>query len=139
MAYTIIESCIGCEMCKKICPMNAIFGDSETQQKINPELCIECGSCGRICPKNAIVDSFGIPAVSIPKSQWKQPHIILKNCTSCGSCVDICPVHIITISHHISMTGKHVKPEIKDIHLCISCGFCALKCPVNAIEMKIPE
>ncbi len=52
--------CIGCTICAKNCPVNAI---SETADKaangrpihaIDPKKCIKCGVCASKCPKGAI-------------------------------------------------------------------------------------
>lgn len=62
-----IQACIGCELCQRICPSNAI-----TMQKVDPNAahfksnarneapavdfakCIFCGLCMQICPTNAL-------------------------------------------------------------------------------------
>ncbi|MDW8047511.1 MAG: 4Fe-4S binding protein, partial [Chloroflexota bacterium] len=46
MAYSIIETCIGCTACTKRCPTNAISGERNQLHVIDPTLCIDCGACG---------------------------------------------------------------------------------------------
>ncbi|MHA1230510.1 MAG: CoB--CoM heterodisulfide reductase iron-sulfur subunit A family protein [Candidatus Helarchaeota archaeon] len=48
------ELCIGCEVCIKLCPYNAISKDENNEIVINEVLCKGCGVCGASCIKNAI-------------------------------------------------------------------------------------
>jgi len=52
------SSCIGCQACADICPVNAIifkydiWGEGKAETK--SELCVNCGLCDKICPNNTI-------------------------------------------------------------------------------------
>lgn len=48
------EKCIGCSICKKNCPANAIDGIVKQPFAIDAEACIKCGVCAAKCPKKAI-------------------------------------------------------------------------------------
>jgi NADH:ubiquinone oxidoreductase subunit F (NADH-binding)/Pyruvate/2-oxoacid:ferredoxin oxidoreductase delta subunit len=52
--YIAEDTCIGCEVCKKGCPVKAIEGTPKNPHKINPQLCIKCAFCYSSCPSNAI-------------------------------------------------------------------------------------
>lgn len=55
LTYTINpELCIGCHLCFKHCPANAIMGEMRKPHVINPELCIKCGMCMARCKFKAI-------------------------------------------------------------------------------------
>lgn len=46
--------CIGCMMCKKVCPNDAITVENNIAH-IDPEKCTNCGLCAEKCPKKIIL------------------------------------------------------------------------------------
>ncbi|HOP28848.1 MAG TPA: 4Fe-4S binding protein [Spirochaetota bacterium] len=48
------EACIGCEACKEICPMEAIFMNSAGRAEVNLDRCIGCGLCLMTCNYDAV-------------------------------------------------------------------------------------
>jgi NADH-quinone oxidoreductase subunit F/NADP-reducing hydrogenase subunit HndC len=54
-AYSITETCKGCSLCKKVCPVNAISGEVKSRHVIDKDVCIKCGACVTKCPFKSII------------------------------------------------------------------------------------
>ena len=134
MAYFILDSCIGCQNCKRICPSHAITGEKKELHKINGEICIECGACGRVCPAQAVEDNFGLILQRTRKKDWEKPLFNLDVCMSCGICLDTCPTGALDANMQ-KVGSSHTFPWLPDESVCMGCGFCAADCPVDAIAM----
>ena len=52
--FTITDKCIGCTVCSKVCPTEAILGRVKEKHFIYQERCIKCGACHNSCRFNAI-------------------------------------------------------------------------------------
>lgn len=48
--YIEPEKCVGCLLCLKNCPVEAISGERKKVHLIDQELCIKCGACFDVCP-----------------------------------------------------------------------------------------
>jgi NADH:ubiquinone oxidoreductase subunit F (NADH-binding)/Pyruvate/2-oxoacid:ferredoxin oxidoreductase delta subunit len=44
------ETCVGCGLCLKACPVSAISGERKEVHSIDQSLCIKCGMCFEKCP-----------------------------------------------------------------------------------------
>jgi len=68
--YIEPEKCVGCLLCLKSCPVDAISGERKKVHVIDQELCIKCGACFDVCPTK-------VSAVS--KYTGRKRNSILKN------------------------------------------------------------
>jgi len=48
------ETCTGCQVCKKRCPVEAISGENKAPHLIDPGKCTKCGACFEACRYEAI-------------------------------------------------------------------------------------
>jgi len=61
MAYTIISTCIACNLCVPACPIDAI-NVIAAKYVIDQELCCDFEDCLAVCPVNAIVPTTSVGA-----------------------------------------------------------------------------
>lgn len=55
MQYVIeADKCVGCTLCSRVCPVDAITGEKKVAHFIDAKICIKCGACMDKCKFGAI-------------------------------------------------------------------------------------
>ncbi|MGD9569399.1 MAG: NADH-ubiquinone oxidoreductase-F iron-sulfur binding region domain-containing protein [Sedimentibacter sp.] len=49
------DICIGCGLCARNCPSEAIIGKTKEHHEIIADKCIKCGTCYHLCPTGAVI------------------------------------------------------------------------------------
>jgi 4Fe-4S ferredoxin len=157
--------CVGCEICKEICPKEAIeiktfpkvLGEKLKHPTIDvdEQKCHFCGICSSLCPFGALkVRVDGEHVIPVVKTE-SFPELIreidvdtTKCDVQCVECEKACPLELIKVSVR-TPDGQEVtdKESIRDKEkltvfvdikkeFCPCCRVCELKCPHDAIHVK---
>lgn len=140
----IMEKCIGCGICARICPNKCIslieIEHPELGKIKRPEVdvgrCMLCGYCAEYCPKNAMTVTPEYELATESREDLKYDPYKLQYEYKPGYEVDL--VEILP-----SEMGERVearKMEAKDVPVldeeeCIGCRRCMKVCPADAVEM----
>jgi len=158
-------ACVGCEICKTICPREAI--EIKKTPKANGEKakhavitvdeqkCHYCGICNVICPFGALkVRVDGEHVISVIKTESfpqliREIEVDATKCDlDCVDCEEACPLKLIKVSVHSSdgeevtdvksMANKESLTVAVDLKkdFCPCCRLCEMKCPDDAIRVR---
>ena len=66
--YVIIDGCIECGICERVCPYDAIFMSDDLEYVVDGEQCPGCRRCEDPCPVNVIIPMDTARAVAVRDS-----------------------------------------------------------------------
>lgn len=145
----VLERCIGCGICLRICPTGCIelveIEDKERGKMRKPQVnigrCMMCGYCAEYCPKNAMIVTPEYELAAPTRQDLVYDPFELQHELKPGY-----EVHIVEVTPSEMMRGAPPteregrkeegkdKPELDD-KKCIGCSRCARICPASAVEM----
>jgi electron transport complex protein RnfB len=144
VAYTIIETCMGCTACTKCCPTDAISGTRHQVHVIDPRLCIDCGVCGVVCPTESVLDETGNVCPNFPRrprKEWPRAIVIEENCIGrgCELCIERCPFDALSLGAADRLAGDFFGVVVVNERKCTGCRLCEEACGWNAIYVYPPR
>lgn len=139
MPHFIMDNCIGCLACARICPTECIYGDKKELHIIDSELCIDCSLCGNVCPVAAIINNEGdvVSKKKVTKERTKA-RVVIELCSGCVFCVDACPYAALEMVNAPDHAGEALGLQPAQVaqvieENCTGCRICEEVCIKEAV------
>ncbi|MCZ6501823.1 MAG: electron transport complex subunit RsxB [Gammaproteobacteria bacterium] len=116
--------CIGCTLCIKACPVDAIIGAQQMMHTIIFEECTGCELCVAPCPVDCI------DMISLEVHEKTEPVHLADSqpCIHCGICMEVCPQDLAPQQLLLFKNSPTLAESLR-LQDCIECGLCDRVCP----------
>jgi len=123
------EECIGCSLCIRVCPVDAIIGAAQLMHVVIEKECTGCDLCISPCPVDCIdLVTPRSPSPITPAIELDDNDIA--PCIRCGECERVCPKQLLPHELYWQRTSNDAM-EVLKLDACIECGICDRICPSN--------